>query len=362
MAFEGYYLYSANLSRLFERNHYFDDTIPKYVIVMALLVLLWFVLYFLGRRSKKSHHNKAGQMLLIVCLVLVTVFPLAGQLIHMSQNGEFFDGYYIAYEAKTEDGTCAVVDIEAWPGVKTIEIPETLGEYKVTELEWKAFRFCADLETLKVPASVNYVSFVMSESMYNDHCKNLRNIYIEDLAAWCAIDFESNPLYELPGQVYLNGELLTDLVIPEDVTQIKQGVFVNRTCLTSLTVGKDVTEIGDYAFKNCTALTSVTMGENVTSIGASAFEGCTSLTSIELDNVTTIGFSAFEDCKSLRSVTIGKNVNSTGTRMFAGCTSLTSITYTGTMAQWEDMPKIEGWNSGVPATQVVCSDGVVALN
>ena len=46
---------------------------------------------------------------------------------------------------------------------------------------------------------------------------------------------------------------------------------------------------------------------------------------------------------------------------YQGCTSLMNITYAGTMEQWNNVSKENGWNTGVPATQVVCSDGVVAL-
>lgn len=46
---------------------------------------------------------------------------------------------------------------------------------------------------------------------------------------------------------------------------------------------------------------------------------------------------------------------------YEGCTSLMNITYAGTMAQWNNVTKENGWNTGIPATQVVCSDGTVTL-
>ena len=60
-------------------------------------------------------------------------------------------------------------------------------------------------------------------------------------------------------KLYLNDELITDLVIPDNVTSI-----------------------GSWAFGGCSGLTSVTIPDSVTSIGYAAFKGCNGLTSITL--------------------------------------------------------------------------------
>ena len=120
--------------------------------------------------------------------------------------------------------------------------------------------------------------------------------------------------------------------------------------------------INDNAFEYCTSLTSVTIGNSVTSIGSSAFYGCTSLTSVTIpDSVTSIGGSAFYGCTILTSVTIGNSVTNIGYAAFRGCTSLTSITFKGTVAQWNAISKGSFWESYVPATVVVCSDGSVSI-
>jgi hypothetical protein len=46
----------------------------------------------------------------------------------------------------------------------------------------------------------------------------------------------------------------------------------------------------------------------------------------------------------------------------AGCTHLENIRFAGTKAQWAAIEKDEGWNEGVPATVVHCSDGDVPIN
>lgn len=69
------------------------------------------------------------------------------------------------------------------------------------------------------------------------------------------------------------------------------------------------TSIGDYAFRDCTSLTNITIPEGVTNIGQSAFHGCSSLTSIEMPaSVTSIETQAFRDSTSLT------DINYTGTQ------------------------------------------------
>ncbi|MBO5696910.1 MAG: leucine-rich repeat domain-containing protein, partial [Alistipes sp.] len=138
-----------------------------------------------------------------------------------------------------------------------------------------------------------------------EDCTSLTSVDITDLVAWCKIKFGnylSNPLcyaYNL----YLNGALVEDLVIPDSVTAIGERTFCQCTSLTSVTIPDSVTTIEDSAFIDCTSLTNVTIGMGVTSIGWSAFRGCNSLTSITIpDGVTTIEYWAFAFCSNLKNI------------------------------------------------------------
>ncbi len=85
------------------------------------------------------------------------------------------------------------------------------------------------------------------------HCSNLKAVHITDIAAWCKIEFEgssSNPLTEAH-HLYLNGEEVKDLVIPNSVTSIEREAFAK--C-------KNQTDVYCYA-------------EKVRSTSSSAFEG-----------------------------------------------------------------------------------------
>ncbi len=70
----------------------------------------------------------------------------------------------------------------------------------------------------------------------------------------------------------------TELTLPNDITEIYQGVFMEGDNITSVVIPKSVKSIGGYAFGNCTSLTSIVIPSSVTSIGYMAFANCTSLT------------------------------------------------------------------------------------
>ena len=172
-------------------------------------------------------------------------------------------------------------------------------------------------------------------------CKSLTGVYITDIAAWCNIKFSvnvgnytSNPLLHAHN-LYLNNELVTNLVIPDSVTSI-----------------------GERAFSFCRSLTSVTIPDSVTSIGESAFYYCRSLTSINIpDSVTSIGSNAFYECRSLTSVAIGNGVTSIGNEAFSWCSQLADINYNGSMEEWNKIVKAESWDSSTGNYVVHCTDG-----
>ena len=186
-----------------------------------------------------------------------------------------------------------------------------------------AFQQCSALEGIEIPASVTNVGMSTFWA-----CDSLKEVYISDLAAWCSICFSSpdaNPLYYAK-KLILNGELLKDVVVPDDVESINDFVFCNYSVLTSIKLPDSVISIGNSTFSGCTGLTSINIPDGVTSIGSSAFYGCTGLASIDIpDGVTSIGSSAFSGCTGLTSIDIPDGVTSIGSSAFRRCTGLVSI-------------------------------------
>ena len=217
----------------------------------------------------------------------------------------------------------------------------------------------------------------------------MTSVHISDIDSWFGIKFgnnNSNPSIYAKC-LYLNGEEVKDLVIPDGVTTIEKGAFSGWTGLTSVTIPSSVTSIGNNAFYdcfglksvhisdiaswfgikfgnnysnplsyakrlylngkevkdlvipdgvttinkivfyNCSGLTSVTIPNSVTSIGSWAFYQCSGLTSVNLGNgVTSIGGYAFEKCSGLTSVNLGNSVTTIGEYAFNGCSKLASVT------------------------------------
>ncbi|MCH5158632.1 MAG: leucine-rich repeat domain-containing protein [Clostridiales bacterium] len=116
-----------------------------------------------------------------------------------------------------------------------------------------------------------------------------------------------------------------NIVIPDEATQLNEGLFEGNAKIKSVIIPDSVNTIGVNAFKNCTALTDVKLGKCVKDICAYAFCGCKSLKQIELPRgLTVIRRGAFMEC-GLTSVTVPGSVENVCEHAFWDCTSLSSV-------------------------------------
>ncbi len=137
-----------------------------------------------------------------------------------------------------------------------IIIPSTLGGYPVTSIGVWAFGYCNSITNIIIPNNVSEIG----NSAFR-RCTNLTNI-----------------------------------TIPDSVTSIDYYAFSDCENLKSIKISNNITEIAGYTFRNCANLTNITIPDSVTSIGYYAFYGCTNLANITIpDDVISIGESAFED-------------------------------------------------------------------
>ena len=192
--------------------------------------------------------------------------------------------------------------------------------FPVTEIGDHAFYQRGSVTSITIPVSITTIGWDAFS-----YCTGLTRVNISDIAAWCNLDCSDNPL-RYAKHLFLNGEEIADLVIPEGITSIRNEAFSQCTGLTSVTIGNSVTSIGNNAFEDCIGLTDVFIGNSVTEIGWVAFDGCTSLKNVSLGNsVTIIWGSAFEGCTNLTSIEIPNSVTDIGGNAFSGCTSLSNV-------------------------------------
>ena len=272
--------------------------------------------------------------LLCLCmlLTLLPVNALAAETLSSGSCGSNLTWELDSDGTLTISGTGEMLDYyqEAWGYWNTpwsgncSDVKRIIIEKGVTGIGSAAFQNCDNLWSVTIPNSVTSVG---DYAFYN--CENLKEVHITDIAAWCKITHggaHSNPLV-YANDLYVNGTLVTDLVIPNSVTSIRDRAFTGCSSLTSVTIPNSVTSIGSGAFVDCGSLTSITIPNSVTSIGDHAFFGCSRLTGVMIPNsVTSIGNAAFYLCSSLTSVTIPNSVTSIGNSAFSGCTGLTNVT------------------------------------
>lgn len=221
-----------------------------------------------------------------------------------------------------------------------IKIPssvETIGDY--------AFYYLKNLTSIEIPSSVTTIGQMafsdcgLTSVTINtgetkigqkafERCYNLERVNITDLAAWCKIYFEtydSNPVHRAKS-IYLNGEEITELVIPEGVTSIRQWAFVNCNNIKSVTIANTTKFIDNWAFSDCKGLTTVKLGSGVETIWA-AFEGCENLSHVEISpNLKSILSGAFLNCYKLTEFIIPAMVNYIDGSAFVNCSGLNKIT------------------------------------
>ena len=160
-------------------------------------------------------------------------------------------------------------------------------------------------------------------------------------------------------------DVLTEIIIPDSVTDIGENSFANYSKATKIQLGANVKNIGRYAFKNCTAIEEITIPDGVTVIGKSVFYKDSAVTKVNFgkdideigdyaffgmenverlilpQGVKSIGKYAFLRWKSVKSVVLSKDVETIGDHAFNACNSATFYTDAQSiMPKWS-----KSWNS-----------------
>ena len=111
------------------------------------------------------------------------------------------------------------------------------------------------------------------------------NLYLTDLQGWCETDFSYYELWDqmvctaspmgYTTNLYVDGQLVTDLVLPQGTTTVGSITFAGIRTINSVTFPDSVTTIEEYAFYDSTSTKTITFQGNAPAIGTGAFSGIT---------------------------------------------------------------------------------------
>lgn len=240
-----------------------------------------------------------------------------------------------------EIGGSAFYDCRNLESVKLSENIKIIG--------YSAFYDCYSLKSIIIPNSVitigdgcfsncpvltsitigNSVKEIGKHAFYNDSYlgQSLTKVNISSIDSWCGIKFaesQANPLY-FAHHLYLNGNEVTNLEIPETVTSISDYVFVGCTGLKTVSIPTSVTAIGSHAFEK-SGITSVEVPNSVKSIGTYAFANCEELQSAIIPNsIVEISDYLFQNSSKLKKVSLPNSLNKIRSYVFDNCTNLSDI-------------------------------------
>ncbi len=156
----------------------------------------------------------------------------------------------------------------------------------VTRINSYTFTDCTSLVSITIPDSITSIGYNVF-----DGCCNLNKVNITNIDAWCNITFEdynskplSNPLYYAKN-LYLNNELVTNLVVSDNIEKLNS-----------------------YVFYNCTSIKNVILHNKLTEICVDAFHGC--------NNIENVYFTGTEEKWNTINVSSGNNALTNTTKTF----------------------------------------------
>ena len=284
----------------------------------------------------------------------------------------------------------------------------TSGLKKIGE---NAFSDCTLLKNLTMSCSAEFGRM----AFWN--CVSLEKVnFVGSLHALMENDFgdfsaEACPMF-YARDIYLNGNLVTEVVVPESITEIKNQAFsfcmsitkvvlhdniskfrtafvncpleyeeyqgvkyigsennkyiyalgVVDSGLVTYNIHPDCVFVGVSAFRNCPNLESILIPPKVKSIGQSAFYDCANLSSVEFATDTqlnTLGEWAFYSCVSLTEIVIPDSVMNFGNKLFYMCSDDLKVWFDGMSEQLR--VRANGVDFG-GITEIMCVDRVFFIN
>lgn len=239
--------------------------------------------------------------------------------------------------------------------IHTVQLPDGLEEIGAY-----AFKNCDLLESIIIPDGVKKIGagafegcdHLVSVSMPENVDEMGDGIFsgCRGLADENGFIIQNNVIHSFYG-----GQL--EVVIPEGIKAIASGVF-DKSRITSVKLPSTLTSLGS-SFQECGFLTEIVIPERITEIRRYTFKDCVHLKKVSLPaSLENIGYSAFSNCESLEEIDIPNDIKRIEEHAFQGCTSLKAINIPGSIKVVESYT----FNGCTSLEKVVLCEGLKKIN
>lgn len=119
---------------------------------------------------------------------------------------------------------------------------------------------------------------------------------------------------------------LSEIIIPDSVTNIGRSAFSGCKEMTSLTIGEGIQTLRDETFSSCYKLQSVSLPDSIKGVEDYVFAFDKGLQKVKLPKyLKEIGRGMFDRCENLQEVIWPEDLTEIGTEAFADCKKLTKV-------------------------------------
>lgn len=200
---------------------------------------------------------------------------------------------------------------EFWKGVKVLDpfcfegldISEIRVPNGVKTIYMGAFLYCADLKSVTLPSSLEY----LGDSAF-ENCEQLQTVEI------------MGKIKCIAANTFRNCYNLSSFIMPSSCDFLDKNVFQNCIRLQYVELSDCLTTISAYAFAGCELLNNIELPKSLKRIGSNAFCDCSSLVEVDIPfGVEEIEDFAFKNCNFLERITIPSSVSYFGEGIFKNC-------------------------------------------
>ena len=219
-----------------------------------------------------------------------------------------------------------IKEVTARPGEKISNIVMNTKN-TFTNSNIKSFRFVSIIIAIILPLIIFIKPRIMYEKMDNGYGVRYYAFGVTNFkTAVIPETYKSEKVVSLRGNTFSNMPFLTDVSLPNTITEIRGQAFKNCISLVNVNMPSNLQYLGGGAFYNAKSLEMIELPNTLTYLGGEAFYGASSLKEVTLsENISEIRGDTFEYCTSLESISIPDNVTRIGGHAFYGDTALTNV-------------------------------------